>query len=126
MGAMPYANRLRACVVCRRTFTAVGAEHRCPDHEPAHRRARNAAARVRRPRDHREEAEHRAILADWRARHGGWCPGLGQHEPHLCPPDRLTVHHLWAVADGGPRVGGPKVVLCMSENSRLGSLGRRT
>jgi hypothetical protein len=122
---MPTANRLRACVVCRVTFQATSAnQRRCDQHEPGYRATRNAAGRARRPRDPAEEQEHAIILNEWRRRFGGWCPGLGDHQPHLCEPDRLTVHHLVRVADGAPRVGGPKVVLCLAENARLGNLRR--
>jgi hypothetical protein len=121
----PYSNRLRACLTCRRTFVAIGNERHCPTHQAAWQRRRNAAARTRRPRDYPERVEHTEIIQDWVLVHGWVCPGLDQHIAHQVEPGRLTVHHLNAVAEGGSRVGGPKTVLCRSENSRLGGEVRR-
>lgn len=61
------------------------------------------------------ERERRArTVAAWRAEHGNWCPGYGDHAPH--PSDDLTAAHI-AGAQLDPY--GPLTVLCRSINSSL-------
>jgi hypothetical protein len=122
---MTWANRLRACADCRRTFAAVDNERRCPPHQAAYQQQRNAQGRARRPHSYVEEQEHRLMVQDHVRLYGWWCPGLDQHQPHPVDPGRLSVHHLQAVAEGGSRVGGDKVILCRQENARLGGELRR-
>jgi hypothetical protein len=118
---MPTKNRLRACSVCRRTFEAVDpTAFRCPIHQAIYDRQKDATDRAARPYDHGERLEHKAILDAWVAIHGTICPGLDDHAGHPCRRSELTVHHLESVGDGGSRVGGPKMVLCRSENQRRG------
>jgi hypothetical protein len=78
-------------------------------------------ARERR-RDPEEQAEHRALLADWIATYGLLCPGdpATHHQPHLARAGELTVQHLVDVATGGTPAGGAKTVLCRAENARQG------
>jgi hypothetical protein len=118
---MPTRNRLRACVVCRVTFTATRADQwRCDHHQAAHDWAKDAHDRQRRPYDHAERVEHGAILTAWVQVHGWLCPGLDDHPAHNVEPGGLSVHHQSAVGDGGSRAGGPKMVLCLTANQRLG------
>ena len=105
---------------------------RCPDGAVVQRPRRRcrpcaatwAQAQVGRPPDAAEAAEHARLLAGWVAANGWWCPGDegSRHGPHPVQPDTLTIHHLDPVVAGGVRVGGPKAVLCRTQNSRLGAL----
>jgi hypothetical protein len=118
---VPLKNRLRACSICRRTFRAKREDQwRCDFHQIAYDRAKDAIDRLVRPYDHAERLEHAAILDAWVEANGAVCPGLDDHRGHLCRRSELTVHHLEAVGDGGSRVGGPKMVLCVTENQRRG------
>lgn len=73
------------------------------------------------PRRHRSTAawteQSRQLIADHVARHGWWCPGFGDHDPH--ESDDLTTHHVASLALHGET--GEHVVLCRAENSRLGA-----
>jgi hypothetical protein len=66
---------------------------------------------------------NRELVADWRATHGDWCPGIppGQpaaHPAHPCAD--LVADHLLAVALGGSE-HGPRRVICRRSNSELGA-----
>ena len=117
----PHRNPLRACSVCRRTFEATDpVAFRCPVHQAIYEVAKDARDRLARPYNHAERLEHRAILDAWVEANGTVCPGLDDHQGHPCRRSELTVHHLEAVGDGGSRVGGVKMVLCLTENQRRG------
>jgi hypothetical protein len=122
---MPYSNKLKACLTCRKTFVSVAGEKRCPQHQAEWQAQRNAAGRACRPQNYSERVEHQELIQEWVRRNGWWCPGLDQHIAHEVAPGRLSVHHLQAVAEGGSRVGGDKAILCKLENARLGGELRR-
>jgi len=54
------------------------------------------------------------VLADWRGRHGDWCPGFGR-AGHASSD--LTVDHVTSLANGGALLG-PTQVLCRGCNTR--------
>lgn len=123
---MPTRNRRRACVICRVTFEAARLDQwRCPSHQLAYDRTKDAQDRQARPYDHAERLEHEAMVTAWIQANGLRCPGLqAERYVHLPHPVRrrseLTVHHLETVAEGGRRVGGPKTVICTYVNAGLG------
>jgi hypothetical protein len=101
---------LRPCLGCGRQ---VRGKPRCADC----RREQERAKAARRPdmRTHQETERRRRVVADHRARVGGWCPRLRPHPP---PPSAdLVADHVVEVAAGGPE-SGPLRVLCRAENGR--------
>src|SRR6266508_3439294 len=72
--------------------------------------------RQRRPYDSAERREHEQLVAAWVAQRGYICPGcpISGWQWHVADQvtNPLTVDHVTRVADGGPRVGGRKRVMC--------------
>lgn len=89
------------CLVCHQL--------RC-DHQGQARRTRSAWSWTQ---------HSRTLIAEHVTDHGWWCPGLDDHMPHDVQAGDLTVHHLDQLAGTGEDTGR-HVVLCRSENSRIG------
>ena len=97
-------------------------EDGCPHVAVYRGRCREHAAEVERRQaqgptkmDARRTRRRRAaVVAEWRRRHGDWCPGY-QVPPH--PATDLTAQHNDALVEGGD-AGQVLTVLCRTCNSR--------
>lgn len=97
-------------------------EDGCPNIAVYRGRCREHAAEVERRHaqgptkmDARRTRRRRAaVVAEWRQRHGDWCPGYGV-PPH--PATDLTAQHGDALVEGGD-AGQVLTVLCRACNSR--------
>ena len=83
---------------------------------PVCRRVGCTLHRQQRIRTYQEQKAMAAVLKQWIAEHGYWCPGFEReaHESH-----DLTVDHIYPVIRGGDPLG-PMTVLCRSCNGRKG------
>jgi 5-methylcytosine-specific restriction protein A len=75
--------------------------------------------------DAHERERRRRAVADHRATHGDWCPGVPELDRGAHPAAKLSADHLVEVGAGGDP-SGPLVVRCVSCNSaRSANVTRR-
>jgi 5-methylcytosine-specific restriction protein A len=110
----------RACLGCGRL---VRGGSRCPRCRAQVERAKSA----RRPglKRYDETKRRREAVADHRARHGDWCPGVPELGRPAHPSADLTADHVHEVRLGGAEAG-PLVVRCRPCNSARSANVART
>lgn len=100
----------RPCLVCGRLHRNAS---RCDQCQTAHNLARGSS--TQRGYGGRWQRISKAVIADWRAAHGGWCPGY-QVPGHAA--EDLTADHIVPKARGGSDSKDNLAVLCRACNAR--------